>query len=174
MQNHTIYLCGFMGCGKSTIGKQLARSMNRPFIDLDIYIEQKEQRTIKTIFAQEGEAYFRSKETEAIQELSSKGGLIVAAGGGTFLNPQNVEHAKRNGLVLLLDTPLAAIQARLKGDTSRPLLQGENPQERIRSLYEMRMESYRSAADITVPAGFPPAAVVQEIQNILHKLPETP
>lgn len=174
MQNQTIYLCGFMGSGKTTVGKQLARSLNRPFIDLDIYIEQNEHRTVKCIFEQEGESYFRAKEAEAIQELSSKGGLIVAVGGGTFLNPQNVTHAKQNGLVLLLDAPLAAIQARLRGDISRPLLQTKNPQERIRSLYELRIATYRSAADITIPAGSPPAIVVQEIQNILHKLPETP
>lgn len=158
-----IVLCGFMGSGKSTVGKLLSRRLDMEFIDMDDYIEQQQGMEIREIFASMGEAAFRRMETEAAEKLSSTGGHVIAAGGGTLLSTQNVEILRRNGIIVLLDAPLDALQQRLKRDRTRPLLQKPDREKVIRELHAQRMPLYRAACTLSVNAGQPPAQVAEDI-----------
>lgn len=162
--SENIVLCGFMGCGKTTIGKRLAKLMNRDFYDLDKYIESKEGMTVSKIFEEFGEEGFRERETQAVREISQKGGAIIACGGGTVLFQKNVEefHA-HGGVILLLYVPLVMLQERLKNDKKRPLLQKPNRRQVISDLYKQRISQYRLAADITVRATAPIWVVAEKI-----------
>ena len=104
MNGAPIFLCGFMGCGKTTVGKILARMLKTECLDLDDHIEKKEGMTIPEIFEQKGEGYFRSAETQALKDLSSKL-MVVATGGGALLSEENAAVAKAAGLVVFIDTP---------------------------------------------------------------------
>lgn len=145
-----IILCGFMGCGKSTVGRRLAQKTGMEFIDMDNYIEAREGRTITDIFAQDGEEAFRRMETEAARELANRHGLIIATGGGTLLRAQNVNIFRKSGVTVLLDTPIGFIQERLKNDTMRPLLQKPNRRKVVSDLYRKRLPAYCAAADVIV------------------------
>lgn len=162
-----IVLCGFMGCGKTTVGKQLARLMGREFCDLDQYIEEKEGMSVSEIFALHGEEGFRQRENQAVREISEKGNMVVACGGGTVLLPRNVEAFHAGGsTILLLYVPLAVLQERLKDDKKRPLLQKPNRRQVISELYRKRIPRYREAADITVRATAPAWAVAKRIAGM--------
>lgn len=163
MNRKNIVLCGFMGCGKSTIGSLLSKKMGMSFVDLDKYIEKKEQKTVSQIFEDSGEEYFRQLEREASAELSQKKGLIIATGGGTLTYQVNVDAFKKGGKIVLLDIPVEVIAKRLKNDKTRPLLNRPDKDKAMRELYEKRLPLYRSAADITVNAGQSPLQVCSEI-----------
>ena len=147
---NNIILCGFMGCGKSTVGKNLARKTGRPFIDMDRFIEQKAQLTVAEIFEKYGESGFRDMEHEACKELAEMHNLIVAAGGGALTFERNVEAFRGKDRIVLLDVELDDIRSRLQNDTTRPLLQRPDRDEAMRALYEKRLPLYRRAADVTV------------------------
>ena len=100
----TIYLCGFMGCGKSTVGKLLAQKLGMRFTDLDDYIESSAGMSIPDIFSEKGEPYFREKEAQAVKELSAENS-VVACGGGTIINDNSARIARENGPVIFLDLP---------------------------------------------------------------------
>lgn len=118
-----IVLSGFMGCGKSTIGRRLAAALGMKFVDMDRYIQEKAGLKVREIFEQYGEAHFRALETETVRALAAGEDCVVATGGGTLMRPENVEafHAG-GGTIYFLDVPLAALQERLKNDKRRPLL----------------------------------------------------
>ena len=159
-----IVLCGFMGCGKTSVGKRLARVMDRPFVDLDQYIEERQGLTVREIFARDGEEGFRRLETRAVEEIAKKGGMVVACGGGTVLFPRNVRAFRRAGsVILLLDVPLPLLHARLKNDTRRPLLQVEDRDAVIDKLYRERIWKYRRAADVRVRSTQPPWVMARRI-----------
>lgn len=162
-----IILCGFMGCGKTSVGNKLAKMMNRTFVDMDQYIEQQEGATVSQIFAERGEAEFRRLECEAAKALSRKSGLILAAGGGTLLNPDNAAVLKETGIIIFLDAELKAIKRRLAGSQTRPLLAGPNRNEIIEKLYHQRINTYRATADFIVPANDNISTVAKRIQNLL-------
>lgn len=164
-----LILCGFMGCGKSTIGRRLAALSGRKLIDMDRFIEEEQGMTIREIFDRYGEDAFRQMETEASKALSLQSNLVIASGGGTVLNPQNADILRRNGKILLLEVPLAALQERLKTDTQRPLLQRPDRREFIAELFEKRMPLYRQAADLIVPAGAPGNVVARRILEMLNE-----
>lgn len=162
--NGNIVLCGFMGCGKTSVGRRVARLLDRELCDLDQYIEKKEGMSITEIFARYGEGGFREREAQAVGEVSRKEGMVIASGGGTVLFPYNVElFHQGGGTVLFLDVPLAALQERLKNDKRRPLLQKPNRRQVIEALYQERCPKYRAAADITIDAGAPPMVVARRI-----------
>ena len=159
-----IVLCGFMGCGKSSIGRRAAALLDREFCDLDIYIEKKEGMTVAEIFAKYGEEGFRQRESRAVEEVARRPGLVVASGGGTVLSPRNVDafHAK-GCLIVFLDAPLAALQERLKNDRRRPLLQVPDRRRVIEELHGKRVPLYRAASDLVVDAGAPPVIVARRV-----------
>ncbi len=120
-----IFLIGFMGSGKSYTGKRLARLMDYAFIDLDEFLEEGEHRSISTIFSEEGEAYFRKLESEYLRKLEGRQKLVIATGGGTPCQPDNLEWMKRNGLIIYLSAAPDLLARRLQKETSqRPLIAG--------------------------------------------------
>lgn len=162
-----IVLCGFMGCGKSSIGRRLASIMGRRFVDMDAFIEERAKKSVREIFAAEGEEAFRRKEEEAALELSKRERQIIAAGGGTVLRQKNREALSETGIILMLDVPLPAIRERLKNDTVRPLLQRPDRNAAIEALYLERTPQYLAAADAVVPAGAPANVIAREIASLI-------
>ena len=132
-QSLNLYLIGLMGSGKTTIGKALSEKLSYRFFDTDAVIEQAAQQSIAQIFATSGEATFRQLETQVLAELSAYRRLAIATGGGIILDRQNWSYLK-HGLIVWLDAPVEDICDRLQGDTSRPLLQGADPQAKDSAL----------------------------------------
>lgn len=143
-----IFLCGFMGCGKSTVGKELARLMGSKFIDMDTYIETKEGMTIPEIFSKKGEPYFRQVETETVVELS-KTNAIVGCGGGAMLNPISAEVGRTAGSVIFLDVPFNVCYDRIQGDTNRPIVMN-NSKEQLEEIFNQRQKVYEANSSFKV------------------------
>lgn len=162
-----IVLCGFMGCGKSTVGKTLAANTHRTFVDMDHYIEEQAGRTVSAIFAEDGEATFRAMETDACRTLGMQNGLVIATGGGAVLNPENVDALKENGTVVWLNVSADCVLHRLSGDTTRPLLLRPDKDAAVRELMAAREPFYRAAADITVEADFEADTVAKSVEAAL-------
>ena len=144
-----IILTGFMGTGKSTIGKYIAARLGRKFIDTDALIEQKSGKTIAALFMERGEPYFRALEQEAIAQVCTEEGSVVATGGGALVNEENVRQLKASGTVICLTATPEIILSRVQGNRDRPLLQSDNPLEKIRTLLAARADTY-AKADLTV------------------------
>ena len=147
---NNIVLCGFMGCGKSTVGRNIARKTGKKFLDMDSYIEKKAGMTVSEIFDKYGESGFRDMEYEACKELSEMKDLIIASGGGAFTFERNVEVFKGKDTIVLLDVPLGVIKYRLRNDKTRPLLQRPDRDKAMQELYDKRLPLYKSAADVVV------------------------
>lgn len=156
-----------MGCGKTHIGKKLAKALKIPFVDLDDYIVKKEKRAIPEIFASDGEAYFRKTEAECIKEL--QGGYVVATGGGALLNPETAEFAGSSGAVIFLDVSFPSCYGRIKGDKNRPLVQN-NTKEQLQELFNRRRPVYAAHSKYTVRAGGDSGKTVAAILHILTDL----
>ena len=158
MMNKNIVLFGFMGCGKSTVGTELARKTGRKLVDTDALIEKREGMSVSEIFSKHGEEYFRDREHEICVELAGKERLIISAGGGALTFRRNIEALREGCKLVLLDVPPEVIYERLKYDTTRPLLQCDDKLGAIRKLYARREAIYREAADYVVngdrPRGF--------------------
>ncbi len=167
MKNN-IVLCGFMGCGKSTVGKILAERLELCFADSDAVIEKHESMKISDIFARCGEEYFRNTESLIIKGLSERSGLVIATGGGAVLNPQNAEALRTTGTVIFLDVTPETVIERLKDDTERPLLQRPDRELAVRELMEQRRPKYEAAAHFTVDANRKPEFVAEEIIGIFN------
>lgn len=142
-----IALCGFMGCGKTTVAKALSAHYELKHIDTDKYIEEKSGMSIKEMFKRFGEDCFRDKEHDAIKSLCKERDLVLALGGGAVQFERNVRALKDNDyMIVFIDTDIDVIKSRLTGDTTRPLLQTND----IDALYQHRLPIYESASDITV------------------------
>jgi len=160
-----IFLVGFMGSGKSTIGRLLAEKLNMKFIDIDKEIEKKEGKSIKDIFKEKGESYFRELEKKEIELFSEKSGYVVSTGGGLGANKDNMEKMKKNGIVIWLDVSLEEVLKRCGNDKNRPLLQ--LPFEELKKLYEERKKIY-SLADIHIDVNSKtPQEILKEIYENL-------
>lgn len=147
--NHNIILVGFMGTGKSTIGRRLSQRLERRFLDTDVLIEAAAGMAIPTIFAERGEPYFRALEHEIVCRVGEDYNLVVATGGGVMVNDASVRKLKEHGTIVCLTATPEVIFSRVRGNADRPLLQGERPMEKIRSLLAARAEAY-AKADLTV------------------------
>ena len=158
-----ITLVGFMGTGKTTVGRLLARKLGYEFIDVDDEIEREQGVSISHIFSELGEPYFRMLERDMIRSLALKEGLIISAGGGAVLDTRNVDDLKRGGPVVCLTATPEAIFKRVGGSTHRPLLQVPDPMGKIRELLETRAPFY-GRADVTIDtSGLPPEKVAELI-----------
>lgn len=151
--SENIYLIGLMGVGKTTIGRQLARSLKRPFFDSDKAIEEKTGVDIPTIFEYEGEEGFRQREMKVIKQLTEESGIILATGGGAVIKQQNRELLKANGFVVYLYCSVEKIIERTRKDTQRPLLNTDNPRKKIELLIQQRHELYLDCADYKIDTG---------------------
>lgn len=159
-----IYLIGLMGAGKTTIGRQLAKALNRPFYDSDKAIEDSTGVNIPTIFEYEGEEGFRVREQAVIEELTALDGIIMATGGGAVIKEQNRENLKKHGFVVYLQCSVDKILQRTRRDNQRPLLNTENPRQRLEMLFVEREPLYLACADFKINTGnMQSKAVVKQI-----------
>ncbi len=146
-----IILIGFMGSGKSTIGKELAKTMGRTFLDTDDRIEEQQQMKISTIFEKYGEVYFRDLETKVLKDLlEEQEPLVIAVGGGLPMRFENRAYLKQLGKVVYLTAEVDTLVQRLEGDTTRPILQGGDLRKKIVGLMEARGSIYEEATDCKV------------------------
>ena len=169
--HRNIFLVGLMGSGKTTVGRVLAKHLGFQFIDSDHEIEARTGASISWIFEIEGEASFRKREAEVIQDLTQKKGVVLATGGGAVIDPENRRYLKSRGTVIYLRASANHILQRTSHDKSRPLLQTENPAKKIEELALQREPWYREIADIVIDTGRPNVhAMVQSILNQLKKM----
>ena len=164
-----ILLGGFMGCGKSTVGRELAALTGRRFVDMDSFIEEEAGMPVSAIFERYGEAEFRRREQEACRRLAGETGLVIAAGGGALTFPANVEALERGCDIVLLDVTPETVLRRLEGDDSRPLLQGPDKERAVRGLFAARLPLYEKAARLRVDGERPPREVAADIAARLNK-----
>lgn len=146
-----IYLVGPMGAGKTTIGKMLAKHLQRDFIDCDWYIVNQTGADIPWIFDKEGETGFRERETRALMELTTSSKKIVLATGGGAVERQENRMLLKQGLVIYLEASVEVQWTRTKKDKNRPLLQNSNPKRVLEELYARRHPLYKQVADLVVP-----------------------
>lgn len=140
-----IYIVGFMGTGKTTVGKILADKLSKEFVEMDKVIEQEAGKKIKGIFAKEGEKYFRKLENNLLQRLASQSDLVISCGGGLVCDENNLEILKNSGSVFTLEASAALIYERIKDSRQRPLLNVENPLKKIKQLLQTRESFYARA-----------------------------
>jgi shikimate kinase len=144
-----------MGAGKTTVGRAVARRLDRPFFDSDHEIEERTGARIPVIFELEGEAGFREREAQAIEELTSREGIVLATGGGAILRPENREALRTRGLVVYLRANPHDLWLRTRRDKNRPLLQTEDPKAKLEALFEVRDPLYRECAHFVIETGRP-------------------
>ena len=150
MSHRNIILIGPMGSGKSTIGNIIARRLHREFQDSDHFIEERTGVDIARIFDVEGEQGFRDRESNALNELLRANDRVIATGGGSILREENRQLLKQKGYIIFLDTSVNQQMHRLRRDKKRPLLQTENPRERLETLLAERRPIYLDLADLAV------------------------
>lgn len=144
-----VVLIGFMGSGKSSVGRELARRFGAPFVDVDERIESAAGSPIRDLFAREGEPAFREREKAALREALSVKGCVIATGGGAFSDEENRALLRSYAPVVYLEAAVGTLLARLAGDLGRPLLRGGDREEVVRELLSRRIPGYRTA-DLTV------------------------
>lgn len=160
-----IVLIGMPGSGKTTFGRALSRELNRPFVDADDYLEEREGRTISSFFA-ESEKAFRDAEERTIRELADRQGIVISTGGGVVKRPVNIENLHRSGLILLIDRPVQDIVSDVEVET-RPLLK-DGPQK-VFDLYRERRQAYRDSADIIIDNRGTPEEVLGKMLDAIHQ-----
>jgi len=165
-----IVLTGFMGTGKSVVGRHVAQELRTPFIDIDIAITKKAGASIKDIFVTKGEPAFRAFESEVIAELASQDKTVIATGGGALLDPKNLENLQKNGILVCLTARVGTLLERLKEDLTRPLLAGENVEQKMERLMQERQSIYKLCPIQVDTDGKTIAQVAKEIiEKVLPK-----
>lgn len=164
-----IVLMGFMGSGKTSVGKKLAERLDMTFVDMDDVIVQRRGKSISDIFDQDGEAYFRSLERNLVRELSAESGKIIATGGGIVLNPQNVSDFEAGSLVVCLSASPEAILERVKDDTNRPLLADGDKLGKIKSILDKRIKLYKAVSNQLPTDGLTVEEVVEKVIELYIK-----
>jgi shikimate kinase len=168
MQN--IVLIGFMGTGKSRVGRLLAERLGYAFVDMDAMIEEREGRAISLIFAESGEPFFRALERALVQELAGKGNQVIATGGGIVLNADNIRDFSRTGLVVCLTAAPEVILSRVQHETHRPLLATGDKLSKIKELLVRRQPLYEAIPNRIETGDLTPEAVAARILDMGHML----
>jgi shikimate kinase len=166
IEKSRIYLVGFMGAGKSTIGPLLARQLNWSFCDLDVEIEKQQGCPIREIFTTGGEATFREMETAALRQWAGEPSLVIALGGGAFIGEANRQIVQQSGLSIFLDCPLELVLERCRRDSARPLF--NDPQSILQLVQSRRPFYLQSDLQIDV-RGLSPEEIVLEILAMLNR-----
>ncbi len=176
-----IILTGFMGTGKTKVGELLAEKLNYSFVDLDSLVEKREGKKISQIFSEKGEDYFRQKEREALKEAlegqkgkqnqaqSQRKGQVISTGGGVLLREENRRLMEEKGTLICLKASPEEIYLRIRGSQERPLLEVEDPLEKIRELLKERKELYEKIPISLSTDGKSPEQVAGEIISIINK-----
>jgi shikimate kinase len=157
----TVFLCGFMGCGKTTIGKELATMLGVSYADMDEHIVKKAGKSIPQIFTENGEEYFRRLETDAVRELALKGG-VISCGGGAMLKKENAEIANKNGVVVYIDVSFETCYSRIRNDQNRPIVVN-NTKEQLEDIYNSRIPLYLENSRITADGNDTPYNIARKI-----------
>ncbi|MBF0457787.1 MAG: shikimate kinase [Nitrospirae bacterium] len=158
-----IVLTGFMGTGKTTIGRVLAKALGRNLIDVDTEIEKDKGMKITEIFSSMGEAAFRDMETEMAGKISTLSNVVISTGGGIVLRRENIELLRKNGIVVNLTAAPEIIYARLSGSNDRPLLNVPDPLAKIRELLDFRTPLYLNADIVIDTVDKTPILIAEEI-----------
>jgi len=166
MQN--IYLVGFMGTGKTAVGKILAKELSKEFVEMDALIEEKEGSEIVDIFANKGEAYFRSLEKALLGELSRREDLVISCGGGLVCDQENLKLLKETGVVFALRASVSTIYQRTKEHTHRPILNVDDPRGKIEQLLAKRAPYYAQAQHSIDTDNLSPEEIADKIITILN------
>lgn len=145
-----VFLVGFMGSGKSTVGQQLAGELGKEFLDCDRVLEERTGVDIPYIFDIEGEEGFRRREAAVLRELTARRGIVLATGGGVVGDPENRRALAGNGFVVYLHAPAELLHQRTSRDRNRPMLHADDPRARIDELLALREPLYRGVADLVV------------------------
>jgi shikimate kinase len=165
-----IVLVGFMGTGKTAVGRRLAGRLGLKYLDMDETIEERQGRSISAIFAEDGEPRFRELERELARELAVRSGLVIATGGGIVLNPENIADFERTGLVVCLRASPETILRRVGHKTHRPLLQGEDKMKRITDILTRRAALYDAIAHQVDTDGLTVGEVTERIAALYRAL----
>ncbi|WP_294775523.1 shikimate kinase [uncultured Eubacterium sp.] len=162
---NNIVLCGFMGSGKTVVGKELAKILGVKFVDTDELIEEEQGVAIKAIFAAHGEDYFRDLEYEMCKKVAEMNGVVVSTGGGAMTFKRNVDAIKEGSKVVFLDASFDVICDRIGDSTTRPLFQDK---EKAKKLYDERKDKYLSAADYVINGDMGARKTAMQIAEIFR------
>jgi shikimate kinase len=165
-----IFLVGMMGAGKTSVGRVLAKRLNKTFYDSDHVIEERTGVKIPVIFEIEGESGFRHRESAVLDELTALDEVVLATGGGAVLAQENRERLRTRGTVVYLRASVKDLLNRTRHDKNRPLLQTADPRARLNELYEMRDPLYREVAHVTIDTG---SQSLTTLVNRLHQVLES-
>ncbi len=168
-----IVLIGYRGTGKTVVGKALAKRLERPFVDADVYIEEKAGRSISDMVAAEGWPFFRAREKEAVREISAMDNGVIAPGGGAVMDEDNVASLRQRGWLVLLKADIATMIERIQGDETsaqqRPTLLDSDIYKETQTLLRQRMPTYEKVADFVVDTTH--LTVEDVVDKIMEKLP---
>lgn len=162
--SENIFLVGLMGAGKTSVGRLLAKDLQKTFVDCDGEIEKRTGVSVPVIFEIEGEDGFRRREAAVLRELAGLHSIVLATGGGAILGRENREVLLRNGVVVYLRATAEELWHRTKHDRNRPLLQTDDPRAKLAELYEQRDPLYREVATLTIDTGS------QSLRSLVTKL----
>ena len=165
-----IVLIGFMGSGKTVVGKIISERLNLKFVDVDRLIEEEQGRTIPEIFSTFSEDYFRKLEKEMVARVAKDGNQVIATGGGVVLNPENMANLRKNGVIIWLSVSAEAAWKRTEQDGTRPLLQVNYPEKTIEELLSFRKALYARADFKVETSNLSVEQVVKEILSFLKKV----
>ncbi|MHA1669979.1 MAG: shikimate kinase [Promethearchaeota archaeon] len=172
MRKSSVALIGFMGAGKTTIGKLLVKKLGKEyhFIEMDQLIENMAGKSIPEIFSQDGEGSFRNLENKVCQKVSPLKKVVISCGGGVVLNKKNVENLKNNCIIILLESTIDIILNRILNDgiQERPVINKEKPIKEIKKLFQLRKPLYQSVADIIIDTKNKDKAIV--VNEIIQQL----
>ncbi len=164
----TVFLCGFMGCGKTTVGRIAAKKLGYSFCDSDELIVEREGMSIPEIFAEKGETYFRQAEAEVIKSLCGKN-IIVACGGGAMLNPDTAAAAAKAGAVIFIDLDFEACYERISGDENRPIVISSTKEE-LEERFNARYDVYMKHSTMQIDGSGSPLSTAELIADAVKML----
>lgn len=166
MKRTNVILVGFMGTGKTSVGREIAARRGMSFVDMDERIVQQQGKAVSRIFAEDGEPTFRAMERAMVGELAVGTNQVIAPGGGIVLNPLNIQDFAATGIVVCLRASVETLLKRLEGDTTRPLLAAPDKKERMQALMEARKALYDAVPYQVETSGLDVKAVADRILAI--------